>query len=511
MHISLETIDLDDEPTFDGLSYTWGPPCTVFRTIEEWDRDKGHRKAPPNNRARIFCDGKPLLVGRNLYDWLLVWQHMTEISRNRDDERVSRAQQGGMHVSETLWIDALCINQDDLREKSAQVAMMGKIYACTQRVIVWLGPEDSFVRPALHLLIPLTEIPLAKAPLMRNLLDGVTVQEFGMPLIYSAAWRPVFAFLNRAWFHRAWIVQELALAKVCKLQCGLLSFNWGTIAQTCRFMYEGLMDEGFSQNAIFEIEGPRYLGPLFYDDLMPILRTEPREDSDRHLFVSELNGKRNPVSYFSGLDAIRASVTAHLRSDFARLPTDTRYIERGDGVPLFELIDLDSETECTDPKDKVYAFLEVGKMPYYMPTNPSSARRDIVPAYDGLSNEGVYLQAAWFLLLSGTNLDLLSRVDYADPDDKVSRSSKSLPSWVPDWNSPRSQARMSSLHGFMHQNWYAAGSSIWKLPEEDKLHQKVVSVEGTMMGNVVEVVEVSDEFSLSRSGVVAADMPEFYP
>ena len=182
MHISLETINLDVEPTFDGLSYTWGPPCTVFLTIEEWDRNKGHRKAPLNNRARISCDGKPLLVGRNLYGWLLVWQHMTEISRNRDDERVSRAQQGGMHVSETLWIDALCINQDDPR-KSAEVAMMGNIYACTQRVFVWLGLEDSFVRPALQLLMPLAEIPLAKAPLMGDLLDGVTAQESGMPLI----------------------------------------------------------------------------------------------------------------------------------------------------------------------------------------------------------------------------------------------------------------------------------------------------------------------------------------
>lgn len=38
-----------------------------------------------------------------------------------------------------LWIDAVCIDQTDHREKSRQVAQMGDIYRDAERVLVWLG------------------------------------------------------------------------------------------------------------------------------------------------------------------------------------------------------------------------------------------------------------------------------------------------------------------------------------------------------------------------------------
>jgi hypothetical protein len=41
-----------------------------------------------------------------------------------------------------LWVDALCVNQDDRVEQSQQVAMMAAIYAKALRVLVWLGKDD---------------------------------------------------------------------------------------------------------------------------------------------------------------------------------------------------------------------------------------------------------------------------------------------------------------------------------------------------------------------------------
>ncbi|QIW96613.1 hypothetical protein AMS68_002131 [Peltaster fructicola] len=38
-----------------------------------------------------------------------------------------------------LWIDSICINQTDLEEKSAQVAVMGEVYKRASKVLVWLG------------------------------------------------------------------------------------------------------------------------------------------------------------------------------------------------------------------------------------------------------------------------------------------------------------------------------------------------------------------------------------
>jgi len=45
----------------------------------------------------------------------------------------------GRHGPRTLWIDALCINQDDVLERNAQVAIMGRIYREAKKVLVWLG------------------------------------------------------------------------------------------------------------------------------------------------------------------------------------------------------------------------------------------------------------------------------------------------------------------------------------------------------------------------------------
>ncbi|KXJ85436.1 heterokaryon incompatibility, partial [Microdochium bolleyi] len=41
-----------------------------------------------------------------------------------------------------IWIDAICINQGDLAERSHQVQWMGDIYSSAQRVYVFLGVGD---------------------------------------------------------------------------------------------------------------------------------------------------------------------------------------------------------------------------------------------------------------------------------------------------------------------------------------------------------------------------------
>ena len=50
----------------------------------------------------------------------------------------------------TLWIDAICINQDDMAERNAQVAMMADIYDRAMNVCVWLGEGDESSQRALN-------------------------------------------------------------------------------------------------------------------------------------------------------------------------------------------------------------------------------------------------------------------------------------------------------------------------------------------------------------------------
>jgi hypothetical protein len=47
------------------------------------------------------------------------------------------------HGTRVLWVDALCINQEDTTERNHQVKQMGAIYQKAERVVVWLGRPKS--------------------------------------------------------------------------------------------------------------------------------------------------------------------------------------------------------------------------------------------------------------------------------------------------------------------------------------------------------------------------------
>ncbi|KAL8903800.1 MAG: hypothetical protein Q9207_003692 [Kuettlingeria erythrocarpa] len=65
-------------------------------------------------------------------------------------------------TSEAWWIDAICINQEDVLERSGQVRKLGDIYAAAIKVIIWLGDEDEYTAPALQLLNILASVDTNK-------------------------------------------------------------------------------------------------------------------------------------------------------------------------------------------------------------------------------------------------------------------------------------------------------------------------------------------------------------
>ncbi|KAH8901247.1 HET-domain-containing protein, partial [Thozetella sp. PMI_491] len=86
-----------------------------------------------------------------------------------------------------LWIDAICINQQDMDERSRQVTYMYEVYRHAKSVYVWLGLENE------------------NSDLGISHLDAI-----GSPLDLSEdAWRAIFALLNRPYFERLWIRQEV--------------------------------------------------------------------------------------------------------------------------------------------------------------------------------------------------------------------------------------------------------------------------------------------------------------
>jgi hypothetical protein len=105
---SLKRAFLPDHPHFEALSYVWGDP---------------------SDPRTVICSGERFKVTVNLYKAL---QHL----RLNDSPRI-------------LWVDAICINQNDLQERGQQVGMMGTIYAQAEQVLVFLGEMTAEVERSL--------------------------------------------------------------------------------------------------------------------------------------------------------------------------------------------------------------------------------------------------------------------------------------------------------------------------------------------------------------------------
>lgn len=169
----METTGCDqDWPVYTAISYTWGDATPTLP---------------------ISVDGEVFHV--RLQCWYALWQ----------------VRQAGL--SGNIWIDSICINQEDNAEKSAQVAMMGTIYASANLVAACIGMGDT-----LKAVINLTsQKPGILGPTsdVNTALDDLG----GLP-----------------YFNRLWIKQEIILANKVKLLGGTWSMRFQDLS---RIIHEG--------------------------------------------------------------------------------------------------------------------------------------------------------------------------------------------------------------------------------------------------------------------------------
>jgi hypothetical protein len=86
-----------------------------------------------------------------------------------------------------LWVDAICINQENLKEQGQQVQLMAKIYSKATRVLVWLGETAD------NSDIALERIRIAAENESLYSLNDETIQQ------------AILALLQRPWFRRIWV------------------------------------------------------------------------------------------------------------------------------------------------------------------------------------------------------------------------------------------------------------------------------------------------------------------
>ncbi|OAF99172.1 HET-domain-containing protein, partial [Paraphaeosphaeria sporulosa] len=103
------TVNTETAPPYKTLFYVWGPE---------------------NSLKEFLLNGQALDVRKHLWDF--------EIQSNHGEEKEMSL--GSLSDdTEYIWIDALCIDQRNLKERLHQVAIMGDIYSSATHVLVWLG------------------------------------------------------------------------------------------------------------------------------------------------------------------------------------------------------------------------------------------------------------------------------------------------------------------------------------------------------------------------------------
>ncbi|KAH7186551.1 heterokaryon incompatibility protein-domain-containing protein [Fusarium oxysporum] len=105
-----------------------------------------------------------------------------------------------------IWVDGICINQDDTGERSRQVQSMAKIYAKASRVVVWL--EETTVDSG--------QVDKGVTIDSERALNELCMAADGQPtksLHEEKNQQSIRLLLQRSWFQRIWVLQEVAAAR----------------------------------------------------------------------------------------------------------------------------------------------------------------------------------------------------------------------------------------------------------------------------------------------------------
>jgi hypothetical protein len=194
LRCNLQT-SLMSDTRFEAISYVWGSDV------------KDHV---------IVCEGQSLAITSNLW---------TVLRNVRSD------------VPRVLWADSICINQEDLEEKSHQVRMMGQIYRSADRVLIFIGSDDfghgANVSSLLH----------DMSAMIRPIIEQPDVAPYSFPwpddnapIPKDTRWKSFENLLEQSWFKRGWVAQEAALAKDGHMIWGKYRFNWYDLGLTVTWM-----------------------------------------------------------------------------------------------------------------------------------------------------------------------------------------------------------------------------------------------------------------------------------
>ena len=333
IHCSLETISLNSKTAYQALSYEWGPP------------DAG---VPP---SRVLLNAHEVSTTPNLR---LALQHLEK----------------GL----AYWIDALCIDQSNDKERGHQVRLMTDIYRHASAVVVWLGLEGAKSDRGINFLHEVSNV-------MKKRKDGSKFRDWLPDWLretltnseYEMSWEGLREIIRRSYWSRLWVIQEVVVPSrpdQVFLLCG---------AKKVPFKYLGMV--------ILSMYALQRAIPKFYNGDL--------EDTI--------------VDFKKLADAVR-DVANHAEAWGKPNPRERE-------ISIVSLLIRYRRLLCADPRDKVYSLLGVSS--HYPDVElPITYTTPVLDVYRNLTK---------YVIAGSGKLDILT---CAGQDQLVPQDS---PSWVPDW------------------------------------------------------------------------------
>jgi hypothetical protein len=185
--VRLVSARLSAPPEYEALSYTWGDRRTTEVISVSGDEDLSQRKTDMQVTTNCHSALKRL--------------------RRTDAPRM-------------LWVDFICINQPLIAERNHQLSLMAQIYARASRVVVYLGEGTEESDEAMDTIREIDE--------PSELVDEDRIKFTQHELWFQDGRGPnnVAALLDRPWFSRIWVLQEIAAARDALVCCGDREVSW---------------------------------------------------------------------------------------------------------------------------------------------------------------------------------------------------------------------------------------------------------------------------------------------
>ncbi|KAH7333365.1 heterokaryon incompatibility protein-domain-containing protein [Rhexocercosporidium sp. MPI-PUGE-AT-0058] len=325
---------LQTSPDFVALSYTWG---TEMHT------------------QPLSINGHDFYVTENLYSFLRRIPDLPEFSPDT-----------------WWWVDAICINQNDVKEKNSQMAIMGKIYESATQTVVWLGEENDAhfgeesrdCRYAIENLYRLCD-EMERASGNDKAANRAAMEWLRDPKS-GLDWGAVRGLLLRPWWRRVWTLQEFLISdrSGMRFYCGRNSIS--------------------------------------------------RHDLESAIYATWL---------CKGWDPQLLGKEAH-EAGWNRRRMSQWYNERKYEMGLVAMLAYVGDSGVTNAEDRIYSLLGIAKDAHLVGSlDPGSSVEQV---YTSLVK--TFIQPEHY-----DSLDIICYSHLFNHDARNSEDERILPSWVPDW------------------------------------------------------------------------------